>query len=282
MKNKQPVEVQKIEFFPARMSRNDAVCHRHVFHEFFYCAAGTGEQIIDDKACPMTAGDLFFFEGGQAHIGNGPLRGECFGYVLYVHDALFAPSNPADREALRILQGARRQARKRGCRLPLSAKASRRVGDVFKAMASEVEGGNSAYLCAMKNLFVSLLLLLLREAGIGEEADGLSRLTNVEQLRRVVDYLEINFASPIDIERLREIANMSRSHFHALFSREFGVSPVTYLNRLRVAAAMRMLDDGAPTRRVAAECGFGSLSNFYRVYKAQVGAAPRSVERAAS
>ena len=79
----------------------------------------------------------------------------------------------------------------------------------------------------------------------------------------------------LNIERLAEIAGMSRSTFAAAFKGRIGVSPGDYLTTLRMAVARQALLAGRPLKTVAAETGYKSPTALARAFQRQFGCAPR-------
>jgi AraC-like DNA-binding protein len=81
----------------------------------------------------------------------------------------------------------------------------------------------------------------------------------------------------------KEIAaalNVSLSHLARVFKNDKGISLVEYRNRLRLDRFAALLDRGHDNMLAAAlEAGFGSYSQFYRVFRAQLRASPRQFIR---
>lgn len=73
---------------------------------------------------------------------------------------------------------------------------------------------------------------------------------------------------------------ISQNHLIHLFRQQYQMTPVEYLNILRIKKAMAMLgttDTNILT--IAMACGFGSLSTFYKFFKKQVGLTPQEYRR---
>jgi len=69
---------------------------------------------------------------------------------------------------------------------------------------------------------------------------------------------------------------VSQNHFIQLFRKQFAMTPVEYLNKLRVEKAMQLLVNTNTTIvNIAMLSGFGSLSTFYNFFKKQVGFTPK-------
>jgi AraC-like DNA-binding protein len=77
-------------------------------------------------------------------------------------------------------------------------------------------------------------------------------------------------------------AGLSPWHFLRVFADVVGATPHQYLLRARLRRAARMLvDTPAAITDIAADVGFGDLSNFVRTFGRAAGLSPRAYRQAA-
>jgi transcriptional regulator GlxA family with amidase domain len=82
------------------------------------------------------------------------------------------------------------------------------------------------------------------------------------------------------VERLASQAAMSPRNFARVFRRQSGCTPAKYVERARVDAARRLLEDGNQgLESVAARCGFGSGEQMRRTFLRHVGVVPIDYRR---
>lgn len=80
---------------------------------------------------------------------------------------------------------------------------------------------------------------------------------------------------PIDVDEMAERAAMSRRSFQRHFSETFGMPPAKFVERARVDAARRDLEDGARSlERVAAARGFRDAERMRRSFQRILGLSP--------
>ncbi len=91
---------------------------------------------------------------------------------------------------------------------------------------------------------------------------------------RAVDYLQAHYDENPSLERLSEIAGLSRFHFLRVFSRRMGLPPHAYLTQLRVGRAKDLIGRGNAIADVALETGFSDQSHLNRHFKRIVGVTP--------
>jgi len=92
---------------------------------------------------------------------------------------------------------------------------------------------------------------------------------------RAIIWLRANYAKPLHMEELAEVARMGVSTLHHQFRALTAMSPLQYQKQLRLQAArQRMLMDGMDATRAAYEVGYESVSQFSREYSRFFGQPP--------
>jgi AraC-like DNA-binding protein len=79
---------------------------------------------------------------------------------------------------------------------------------------------------------------------------------------------------PWSVERLAELANMSRTKFAALFNEVMDMTPMAYVTAWRMKVAQDLLREGKPIKVIADAVGYGSQASFSRSFAQQVGQPP--------
>lgn len=102
-----------------------------------------------------------------------------------------------------------------------------------------------------------------------------------DRLKRVLAYMQENYADAIRVQALAELAGLSIAQLERHFRRVFQLTPQQVLTKLRIEAAMRLLRTDQTVASISMACGFVDQSAFARQFKATVGMPPR-VYRAVS
>ena len=106
---------------------------------------------------------------------------------------------------------------------------------------------------------------------------------NATDRRRAVEaalWIDAHAHQSIGLDAIATRASVSVYHFLRSFSAVIGVTPHQYLVRTRLRHAARLLADGTRSiTDVAAEVGFGDLSNFIRTFRRAAGVSPRRFRR---
>ncbi|HLI34807.1 MAG TPA: AraC family transcriptional regulator [Terriglobia bacterium] len=110
----------------------------------------------------------------------------------------------------------------------------------------------------------------------GERLRAIATLGDQSQrTAKAVAWLRANYAKPLHLEELAEIARMGISTLHHHFRALTAMSPLQYQKQLRLQAAReRMLIEGLDAASAAFEVGYESASQFNREYKRMFGQPP--------
>jgi transcriptional regulator GlxA family with amidase domain len=101
-----------------------------------------------------------------------------------------------------------------------------------------------------------------------------------EPLRDVLRFAVEHPAENLSVEALAARAHMSPRHFARVFRAQTGLTPARYVERVRLDAARRLLEDTAqPVERVAAGGGFGTAETMRRSFIRALGIGPAEYRR---
>jgi AraC-like DNA-binding protein len=96
-----------------------------------------------------------------------------------------------------------------------------------------------------------------------------------QRTAKAIVWIGANYAKPLRVEDLAEIAGMGVSTLHHHFRALTAMSPLQYQKQLRLQAArLRMLMDGLDAASAAFEVGYESASQFNREYSRFFGQPP--------
>jgi len=110
----------------------------------------------------------------------------------------------------------------------------------------------------------------------GERLRAIATSGNLSQrAAKAIAWLSTNYAKPLRMEELAEIARMGVSTLHHQFRALTAMSPLQYQKHLRLRVAReRMLKDGIDATTAAYEVGYESVSQFNREYSRFFGQPP--------
>jgi transcriptional regulator GlxA family with amidase domain len=121
------------------------------------------------------------------------------------------------------------------------------------------------------------LVVFLRRPGNQAQfsAQLAAQVASREPLRDVQQWITENPAADLSVETLATKASLSPRQFARAFTTEVGMTPGRYVDRVRLEAARRRLEDSsAGVEEVARVCGYGSTESMRRAFIRALGASP--------
>ncbi|KRE57550.1 response regulator [Paenibacillus sp. Soil750] len=128
-------------------------------------------------------------------------------------------------------------------------------------------------------LFLMQAMSMLSEHQMALGNDQKHRSNN-PFIRKVLTYMQENFASPISTSDMADHVRLSRSYLSDLYSKEMGESLSETLTRIRMEEAKRRLRAGEmKVYEVADAVGFPDAKTFAKTFKRVVGCSPKEFEK---
>jgi AraC-like DNA-binding protein len=94
-------------------------------------------------------------------------------------------------------------------------------------------------------------------------------------LSKSVEYIHGSFSSEISIESLARIENLSMSRYNTVFKEHFGIPPIKYIIKLRMANACRLLEStDMSIKQIGMLSGYDDPHFFSKQFKKYVGSSP--------
>lgn len=122
------------------------------------------------------------------------------------------------------------------------------------------------------------LLLSLLEQLIVNHADTTFELrptgSERQAIRRVREYLQEHYGENVTLNRLAQVAQLSRYYLSRVFHAQVGITLREYQLQIRIDRAKSLLTRGMTARHVAAETGFVDQSHLTRYFKRLVQTTP--------
>lgn len=143
--------------------------------------------------------------------------------------------------------------------------------DLALALVEEDHGSRLALQVAR-----NLVLYLRRPGGQSQFSAALSmQLTDRKPLRELEAWVLDNLDKPLNVPTLAERVAMSPRNFARVFTKEMKTTPAKFVERLRVEAARRRLEESQNSMEtIADECGFGNVNSMRNVFQRALKIAP--------
>src|SRR5438132_3183119 len=148
--------------------------------------------------------------------------------------------------------------------------------DLALALVEE-DHGSALALQVARNLVV----YLRRPGGQSQFSAALSlQLTDRKPLRELESWVLDNLNKPLTVPVLAQRVAMSPRNFARVFTKEMKTTPAKFVERLRVEAARRRLEESQNSMEtIASECGFGNVNSMRNVFQRALKIAPGQYRR---
>ncbi|MCR8632629.1 helix-turn-helix domain-containing protein [Paenibacillus radicis (ex Xue et al. 2023)] len=122
----------------------------------------------------------------------------------------------------------------------------------------------------LQMLFQSLIYLVLQDLPEQDELEEESK--GIDQS---ISYMHKHFTNKIKLDALSDIAGLTPTSYSRSFKKAMGVSPVEYLNHVRIESSKQLLQQpDCSIKEISDSVGFGNEFYFSRMFKRTVGISP--------
>lgn len=148
----------------------------------------------------------------------------------------------------------------------------------METAVSEWRGKDIFYNALILAEIAHMLAIVLRFFGYSGEDSPEYR--NRMRVAPTVRHIESCYSQKLRLEDLAATLYLSPDHFGKLFRATVGLTPVEYINHVRVNAAMRRLaSTDASIGEIAKDSGFANANYFHKVFHDLVGIGPAALRK---
>lgn len=156
----------------------------------------------------------------------------------------------------------------------------RRLGRVIQELTDSLPGGQKPAEpdeeLMLLDIRKTLLLLRRHFHEQSASADKSKDVSTRESIRWLIRQMETHYYEPLDLTALAAQVYLHPSYLVRAFKSEAGVTPIHYLNKLRLNAAVSYLaNTEMGIQEIAESTGFSTLHYFSRLFKQKFGVSPR-------
>lgn len=235
----------------------DFPSHKHFEDEIYLCLGGNATDITAKREKAVVAGNVYVHQKGITHRQTDVVDFYCCVFQ-FDRDELF------------------RRAKETGLW----------ESDEFSALFDD-DNGDGIYLTAntvryaevisdiIKDendarvrdlMFLNLLTVICMKS---ETRDSESSSASRDEVEEIIRYIEHNYDKPLSLDSLAMLSHYSRRHFTRLFRQVCGMSPMDYLNKVRIKNASDLLvRSDMNIIEISRLCGFEDNNLFSRRFKA--------------
>jgi len=237
----------------------------HSFPEINFFISGTGKYMIDNCTFDFKPGDIFFIPPGATHMVTKRNETSDHLNIWFAPDALKLDIGKGKKTFNDIFAGIKINERILFDSLHPNYEVLRRI---VLEIYDEIRKKRGGYIEMVKIKIMELTMLLVRE--YEHIAGGASLLASprVEAIDNVLEYIQDALNKSFTLNELSKIANMSPSHFGAVFKDIIGITPWEYITSKKMELAQNLLKEtDKQVMDIVYECGYSNIANFNRAFK---------------
>ena len=223
-----------------------------------YCVDGCGFYMVDGKRHEVHNNQFFILPAGLPHE-YGASEGQSW-TIYWLH-----------------FRGEHAHIYAEGADTPqtisvkLTSRISERIG-LFEEILSTLHSGEGVedlrYASSLLHYFLASMRYLkqYRRANVD---------TSIDIVEQAIHYMRENIEQHIAMDDVLHYVGYSQSHFTSLFKRKTGMSPLSYLNRLKVEYACHLLQTtDLRVNQICYKVGFEDPLYFSRLFSKVMGMSP--------
>ncbi|MBO5472888.1 MAG: AraC family transcriptional regulator [Lachnospiraceae bacterium] len=135
-------------------------------------------------------------------------------------------------------------------------------------------------LLSIKLHILHIIELLFQGNYLLEHTASSKEEDSINKLKKVIEYIHENYASPVALETLSQICYMSPNYFCHYFKQEIGKTPIAFVNEYRIQKACELLTESElPVSQIALAAGFDNISYFIRKFQEHKGVTPKKYRK---
>ena len=228
----------------------NSVPHTHNHVELFYIIGGKGQFLINDELYPVNTNHLVIINPNVIHT-EVSLNAQPLEYIVLGVDGIELSINDTSNGQFCILDHYE------------SLDISSCLRNILREMELKQPGHEDICQAYME----ILIIRLMRNTGLSVPNES-AAISGNRQCAAVRRYIDNHFKEPLTLDYLAEEAHINKYYLSHAFKREYGVSPINYMNYRRIEESKYLLaETDLSLSQISQLLGFSSLSYFSQVFR---------------
>ncbi len=259
------------------------LAHRHDFIEIAFLSQGTCLHSYHNEKVKLIPGDIFVITPHEDHsfeISSKTVIYNCLFYPDALGEDWVRLKQVTGIYDLLIVEPFYRPEEGHQEILHMTPEETGSLKTILDGMLTEQETRSEGFVLLQKANLIRFLCSLGRIWKKQFNSGGKLYSSRRNMMAEAMAYIEQNMKEDMRIEILASRAYMSPSYFRKLFKEVTGLTPIEYINSLRISKARQLLEGGSCSVTEAGEAvGVNDLNYFSKIFKAASGMTPTEYKR---
>ncbi|MCI8899190.1 MAG: AraC family transcriptional regulator [Lachnospiraceae bacterium] len=242
--------------------------HFHNLLEIGYCHYGDGDLVIEDDTYRFDAGMISCIPANYLHVTRSDANVRAFWEYIYISpEDIVRQWGKSTQETRQIMDAVGRKS------FFVKVEECPAIAALIRAIFVEMQHRSAHYRECVRGMAYALLFEIARFNDMGEEQSAGKSISL--QLGSAIEYVDKNYPNNFKISDLANECHMSETHFRRIFQEKMNMTPVEYVNFVRVRKACELIDKtDISMEDVAEKVGFVTPSTFNRNFRRIIGTSP--------
>lgn len=242
--------------------------HFHNLLEIGYCHYGDGDLVIEDDTYRFDAGMISCIPANYLHVTRSDANVRAFWEYIYISpEDIVRQWGKSTQETRQIMDAVGRKS------FFVKVEECPAIAALIRAIFVEMQHRSAHYRECVRGMAYALLFEIARFNDMGEEQSAGKSISL--QRGSAIEYVDKNYPNNFKISDLANECHMSETHFRRIFQEKMNMTPVEYVNFVRVRKACELIDKtDISMEDVAEKVGFVTPSTFNRNFRRIIGTSP--------
>ena len=247
---------------------------KHHFHnllEVGYCIDGEGEVVVDEETVPYEPGMLTVIPVNCPHTTNSRLHTKSYWeYLFFEPESILKDLYPENQLFVqRIMEQVNKKAK------VYQPGENSQLVTLVRLIMDECRVKKSFARDSIRGMLLSALISIARnDTGENQTMEKVQG-GGIYQISSALEYISRHYMEPITLKELVDACSFSETHFRRLFVESMNMTPMEYLNLVRVRQACDLMKkSNLSMGEIAVRAGYISISTFNRNFRKIVGTSP--------
>lgn len=160
----------------------------------------------------------------------------------------------------------------------MDSKCIHRESEILFSCLEDYVNGSHLALLHLKSAAVFMITKMLVEAKAGSITLPKDKQEKIDKLKTVLVYIDDNLQREITIKELADTLYMSEKYFITYFKKIIGITPFSYITRIKMRKAYELIGaQGYTVKRTAETLGYSDQYVFSKAFKRMYGFAPSRI-----
>jgi AraC-like DNA-binding protein len=245
--------------------------HRHVRIEINYVKKGSCVLRMEQESIGFYENEIMIIPSNMMHFFEAGPEGATLMQLEFLPE-IFSRFDSKEQNVLTALTAVTVFSEKN--RL-IKIVNNVRIMRAVQRIVDELNCRNKYYHYLVIMYYAELLILIYRHMD-----EAYLPVCPNESIKKAIAYIRTNYRQNISIADVASQSGIGARYLRKLFARHLNLSPVNFLNRIRLNKSIELLrNTEMSVKEVCFACGFKSPQYFSAIFKQQMGITPRELTK---